>query len=240
MEGALSTHAPPHAVGLALPRRWADLAKSAREAAMSAKGRLRSAIPPCCARARSHQPHLASSALLHSGRVAPPWLWRMLNAPLSDASSRSAQDSEELLQGLPGRHGPADGHPARSDGAASHFRRQRRQRGQSGRRPAAAGGDGGCSRGRRRHGGGKSIPGNSSAAAGTARATTTAATSAEGVWRPLRPVELAAERRVAVMRGGGGGGSQPPLQHAARTLLLLPPPALPAAAGIHHHVARTL
>lgn len=50
MEGALSTHAPPHAVALALPRRWAELAKSAREAALSAKkGRLRSAIPPCCA-----------------------------------------------------------------------------------------------------------------------------------------------------------------------------------------------
>lgn len=55
LEGALSTHAPPHAVALALPRRWTELAKSAREAAFSAKGRLRSAIPPCCAPAHPRE-----------------------------------------------------------------------------------------------------------------------------------------------------------------------------------------
>lgn len=62
LEGALSTHAPPHAVALALPRRWADFAKEAREAMFSAKGRLRSAIPPCCAQPPPPSPPSVATA----------------------------------------------------------------------------------------------------------------------------------------------------------------------------------
>jgi hypothetical protein len=47
MECALRTHAPPHVVALLLPSRWLALAKAARERALSAEDRLRTAIPPC-------------------------------------------------------------------------------------------------------------------------------------------------------------------------------------------------
>ncbi len=47
MECALRAHAPPHAVALLLPSRWLALAKAAREQALAAEDRLRTAIPPC-------------------------------------------------------------------------------------------------------------------------------------------------------------------------------------------------
>lgn len=47
MERALESHAPPHVVALLLPSRWLALAKVARERALSAENRLRTAIPPC-------------------------------------------------------------------------------------------------------------------------------------------------------------------------------------------------
>ena len=47
MACALEEHAPPHALAMLLPTRWATLARNARESALATERRLRLAIPPC-------------------------------------------------------------------------------------------------------------------------------------------------------------------------------------------------